>query len=211
MRPGQSEIYFLAGESLERIGASPQLEAARARGVEVLMLSDPIDHFWTATTLAFEGKPLRSLSQGDVDLSAIPLLDPAQEKASAPPPASAKVLVDALREALGEEVTDVRVSKRLTDSAVCLVAPRHGPDLGLDRLLQRHQPGMQAKPVLEINPQHELIAAMSRSVESAGKEQVCELAAFLLEEARILQGNAPADPSRFVAQLNRMMLKAIGG
>lgn len=210
MRPGQSEIYFLAGESLERIGASPQLEAARARGVEVLLLSDPIDHFWTAMSPSFEGKPLRSLSQGDVDLSAIPLLDPAREKSAAPQPANAKALVDALRQALSDAVTDVRVSKRLTESAVCLVAPRHGPDLGLDRLLQRHQPGMQAKPVLEINPEHELIAAMSRSIESASKEQICDLAAFLLEEARILQGNAPADPSRFVAQLNRMMLKAIG-
>jgi molecular chaperone HtpG len=210
MRPGQSEIYFLAGESLERIGASPQLEAARARGVEVLLLADPIDHFWTAMSPSFEGKPLRSLSQGDVDLSAIPLLDPAREKSAAPQPANAKALVDALRQALSDAVTDVRVSKRLTESAVCLVAPRHGPDLGLDRLLQRHQPGMQAKPVLEINPEHELIAAMSRSIESASKEQICDLAAFLLEEARILQGNAPADPSRFVAQLNRMMLKAIG-
>jgi molecular chaperone HtpG len=210
MRPGQSEIYFLAGESLERIAASPQLEAARARGVEVLLLSDPIDHFWTAVGPSFDGKPLRSLSHGDVDLSAIPLLDPAREKSAVSQPANAKALVDALRQALSDAVTDVRVSKRLTESAVCLVAPRHGPDLGLDRLLQRHQPGVQAKPVLEINPEHELIAAMSRSIESASRDQITDLAAFLLEEARILQGNAPADPSRFVAQLNRMMLKAIG-
>ena len=74
MRPGQTEIYYLAGESLDRLKASPQLEAAAARGVEVLLLADPVDSFWTSLPLNFEDKTLRSLSQGEVDLSAVPLL-----------------------------------------------------------------------------------------------------------------------------------------
>jgi molecular chaperone HtpG len=211
MRPGQSEIYFLAGEDLPRISASPQLEAARARGVEVLLLSDPIDHFWTAMSLSFDGKPFRSLSQGDVDLSGIETLAKPDDRAAKPvAEASTKQLVDVLRKALGDAVTDVRPSKRLTESAVCLVAPRDGPDLGLDRMLQRHQRGGESKPVLEINPQHELIAAMSRCMEAGGEQAVSGLATFLLDEARILQGATPGDPARFVTDLNRMMLKALG-
>ena len=210
MKPGQSHIYFLAGENLERVKASPQLEGARARGVEVLLLTDPIDHFWTAMSPSFEGKPLKSLSQGDVDLSAISLTEPAKEGA-VPPPAAAdiKQLVDALRKALGDTVTDVRESKRLTDSAVCLVAAREGPDLGLDSLLQRHQRGAEAKPVLEINPNHALIAAISKR--ATAEDEMPDIARFLLDEARILQGTIPDDPGRFSAHMNRVMLKALGG
>src|SRR5690606_30957773 len=121
MRPNQNEIYFLAGEDPSRLAGSPQLEAARARGVEVLLLTDPIDHFWTSLSLKFEGKPFRSLSQGEVDLTAIPLLDESKAAEKEAEGTQVKALVDALRTALGEAVTDVRASKRLTESAVCLV------------------------------------------------------------------------------------------
>ena len=210
LRPNQKEIYFLAGDDVGRLAASPQLEAARARGVEVLLLTDAIDHFWTALGLTFEGKPFRSLSQGEVDLTAIPLLDESRSKEKPAESVDVKALVDALRTALGDAVTDVRASKRLTESAVCLVAPRGGPDLGLDRLLQRQQPGSKSRPVLEINPNHPLIDAIGRQITEKGKDEAAEWARLLFDEARILEGDAPADPAGFAARINRMMLKALG-
>lgn len=209
MRPNQNEIYFLAGEDIGRLAASPQLEAARARGIEVLLLTDPIDHFWTSLAPKFEGKQFRSLSQGEVDLSAIPLLEESKAQEKEPEGVDVKALVDALRNALGDLVTDVRASKRLTDSAVCLVAPRGGPDLGLDRLLQRQQQGFNSKPVLEINPTHPLIAAIGRRIAEKGKDEAQEWARLLFDEARILEGEAPTNPSEFAARMNRMILAAL--
>ncbi|MCL4767813.1 MAG: molecular chaperone HtpG [Hyphomicrobiaceae bacterium] len=210
LRPNQTEIYFLAGESLDRLAASPQLEAARARGVEVLLLTDPIDHFWTVLGMKFEGRPFRSLSQGEVDLTSISLTDDSKAADTPAKDADVKGLIDGLRAALGDAVTDVRASKRLTESVVCLVAPRGGADLGLDRLLQRQQPGANPKPVLEVNPGHPLITAIGRRIAETGKEEAAELARLLLDEARILEGETPADPADFVARMNRMMLRALG-
>lgn len=210
LRPNQKEIYFLAGDDVGRLAASPQLEAARARGVEVLLLTDAIDHFWTALGLTFEGKPFRSLSQGEVDLTAIPLLDESRSEERPAESLDVKALVDALRTALGDAVTDVRASKRLTESAVCLVAPRGGPDLGLDRLLQRQQPGGKSRPVLEINPNHPLINAIGRRITEKGRDEAAEWARLLFDEARILEGDTPADPAGFAARINGMMLKALG-
>ncbi len=210
VRPNQKEIYFLAGDDLGRLAASPQLEAARARGIEVLLLTDPIDHFWTSLDLKFEGMSFRSLSQGEVDLSVIPLLDESKAAEKEAEGVDVRALVDALRAALSEAVTDVRASKRLTESAVCLVAPRGGPDLGLDRLLQRQQTGVTSRPVLEINPNHPLITAIGRRIADRGKDEAAEWAQLLLDEARILEGDTPADPASFATRMNRMMLKALG-
>ncbi len=210
LRPNQKEIYFLAGDDIGRLAASPQLEAARARGVEVLLLTDAIDHFWTALGLTFDGKPFRSLSQGEVDLSAIPLTDEAKAEEQAAESLDVKGLVDALRKALADAVTDVRASKRLTESAVCLVAPRGGPDLGLGRLLQRQQPGGNSRPVLEINPNHPLIRAIGRRIAENGTEEAAEWAHLLLDEARILDGDPPIDPAAFATRMNGLMLKALG-
>jgi len=210
MRPNQKEIYFLAGDDVGRLASSPQLEAARARGVEVLLLTDAIDHFWTALGLTFDGKPFRSLSQGEVDLSAIPLTDEAKAQEQAAESLDVKGLVDALRKALEDAVTDVRASKRLTESAVCLVAPRGGPDLGLGRLLQRQQPGGKSRPVLEINPNHPLIRAIGRRIAENGGAEAAEWAHLLLDEARILDGEPPVDPAAFATRVNSLMLKALG-
>jgi molecular chaperone HtpG len=211
LRPNQTDIYYLVGESLDRLKSSPQLEAVRARGVEVLLLTDPIDNFWTALNLGFEGKPLKSLSKGEVDLSLIPSLDQTAAAAGDVGDPNVKVLLDALRSALGEAVTDVRASRRLVESAVCLVAPRHGPDLGLERLLQRQQRGVDVKPVLEVNPNHPLVKAVATRVAQADAEETRELASLLFDQAMILEGELPAQPAAFVTRLNRIMLKALGG
>jgi molecular chaperone HtpG len=211
LRPNQTDIYYLVGESLDRLKSSPQLEAARARGIEVLLLTDPIDHFWTGLNLGFEGKPLKSLSKGEVDLSLIPLMDQSARAAEGDRDPETQRLLDALRSALDEHVSDVRVSRRLVESAVCLVAPRHGPDLGLERLLHRQQRGADIKPVLEVNPRHALVNAVARSIKQADAEEIRELALLLFDQAVILEGEVPAEPTTFVARLNRVMLKALDG
>lgn len=128
LKPNQTAIYYLIGDNLERLKASPKLEAARARGAEVLLLTDHVDAFWTSMPLGYQGKPLKSLSQGDVDFGLIPLLEQPAEPAVAKARAvDEAVTVAAIKAVLGERVSDVRASQRLTDSAACLVAAGAGP------------------------------------------------------------------------------------
>ena len=209
LKENQTAIYYLAGDSLDRLKASPQLEAARARGIEVLLLTDPIDNFWTAGVPGFEGKPLKSLTHGDVDLSLVPLL----EEAKPAPEAAAEdgeALLGRLREALKDKVSEVVASKRLVESPVCLVAPNQGPDRGLDKLLARQDRAVGLKPVLEINTGHPLVAAVSRRIGMASGEEAEDLAMLLLDQAHILDGETPADPALFVKRMNRLVLAGLG-
>jgi len=208
MREGQTDIYYLVGESLDRLRSSPQLEAAKERGVEVLLLADPVDAFWTTANPKFGDKALKSLSQGDVDLSAIPLKEDAA-KAKAEPPKDVGDLISSLKAALGEEVDDVKVSQRLVSSPACLVATAHGPDRTLERMLQRQQRGINAKPILEINPSHPLIAAIDRARIATDLGVVDDLAHLLLDQARIVEGELPSDLARFTERLNRYLVAGL--
>src|SRR5262249_18131262 len=153
LKPNQTEIYYLVGESVDRLKANPKLEAARARGIEVLLLTDPVDAIWTSMTFDFEGKPLKSLSQGEVDFSLLPLAPPAAgaegEAASAAAVDEAAVIA-AVKAALVERVSEVRASQRLTDSPACLVAVKGGFDRELERLLAKQNRGLGVKPILEL-------------------------------------------------------------
>ena len=208
LRPNQTEIYYLTGDSLERLAASPQLEAAHARGIEVLLMTDPIDSFWVTMRAEFEGKPLRSLSQGDVDISLVPLLDSATPAAETS--GKAAVLAVRIKEALDGAVSNVKVSNRLVSSAVCLVAPSAGPDLALDRLLSRQDRGFGVKPVLEINPGHPLVAALAEAGPDIDSAEVSDISHLLFDQALILDGQPPADPARFTATLNRLAVRGLG-
>lgn len=204
LKPNQTEIYYLAGESAERLKANPKLEAARARGIEVLLLSDPIDAFWTVMPQEFEGKPLRSLSQGDVDFGLIPLLDADTEKAEDKVAADDEAaIVKTVKEALGDKVSDVRASQRLTESAACLVAAAQGRDRELERLLARSNRGTGAKPILELNMRHELVKAV------AGRDDAADIANLLLDQAHILDGEAPPDPAAFAKRLNAFLVRGL--
>ena len=208
MRPGQSEIYYLVGDSLERLKASPQLEAASARGVEVLLLADPVDSFWTSQPIKFDGRALRSLSQGDVDLSAVPLVGEARDET---PAEDLGALLAAFKAALGDAVSDVKPSKRLVTSAACLVASGAGPDLALDRLLQRRQEGAGLKPVLEINPAHALVKAAARKQAEGLAGDVADIGCLLFDQARVLGGELPIDPAKFAERLNRLVARGLAG
>src|SRR5437588_4596538 len=206
LKPNQTEIYFLVGDSIERLKSNPRLEAASARGIEVLLLTDAVDAFWTSARLEFEGKPLKSLSQGDLNLDLIPLIDEKAKDTSEPAIDEAKTIA-VIKASLGDRVTDVRASTRLTTSVSCLVAGSHGPDRELERLLLQQNRGSRTKPILEINLRHPLVAAIAKA--GAEAKTADDLSLLLLEQAQILDGELPEDPAAFAARLNRLVLQGV--
>jgi molecular chaperone HtpG len=213
MKPGQDAIFTISGENLEALKASPQLEACRAKGVEVLLLSDPIDEFWMPAVHAYKDKPFRSLTRGDVDLSKIesPEKEGGESEASAVADDAMDRLIAVLKARLGDKVQDVRRSSRLTESAVCLVAEEHGMDLRLERFLKQHQQLDQlSKRVLEINPRHGLIKEMARAADDDGqKEALGDLAELLLDQARIVEGEPVPDPGAFSRRMSAFLTKGL--
>jgi molecular chaperone HtpG len=207
LKPNQTEIYYLAGDSIDRLKSNPKLEAAKSRGIEVLLLTDPVDAFWTSTPTDFDGKPLKSLSQGDLDLDLIPRVDE-ESKDDAKPETDEAATIAVIKDALGDRVSDVKASTRLTTSASCLVAGGHGPDRELERMLAMQNRGAGTKPILEINLRHPLVAAIAQADKAAGGD-AADLSFLLLEQAQILDGELPEDPAAFASRLNRLVLRGI--
>ncbi len=212
LKPNQTEIYYLVGDSIERLKSNPKLEAARARGIEVLLLTDSVDAFWSAMPLDFEGKRLKSLSQGEVDFSQVPLIEKEAKPDEADQDKAAiddATIVATVKLALGDRVSDVRASQRLTDSAACLVAGGAGPDRELERLLARHNRSSGVKPVLEINMRHILVKALARAKMEERDTDIADISALLLEQAQILDGEVPEDAAAFTARLNRLIMRGL--
>ncbi|MBN9066375.1 MAG: molecular chaperone HtpG, partial [Rhizobiales bacterium] len=208
MKEGQKAIFFMTGDDRARLEASPQLEGFKARGIEVLLLTDPVDSFWVTITPEHEGKPFKSVTQGAADLSDIPPLDDAV-KPSAETPSDIATFIAFVKTTLGDAVSDVKASDRLTESAVCLVAPEHGPDRQFERLLNAAgRLDKAAKPILEINPRHGRIVALAKlgKEEQAFKEDAAHL---LYDEARVLDGDKPADARAFSERLARVVARSL--
>jgi molecular chaperone HtpG len=199
MKEGQDTIWFLAGDDADALAKSPQIEGFRARGIEVLLMPDPIDAFWPERLGTYEGKTLRSVTQAGDSL--------AEKDGEAPPDVSN--LLAAFRTALGDAVSDVRATGRLTDSAVVLSAGA-GPDLQMQRMLRRSGRGGPAMPpVLEVNPTHPLIAALHARQESKdkplGQEEIADIACSLLDLARVQEGDLPRDPAGFGRRITALL------
>jgi len=208
LRPNQTAVYYIAGDDLTRLKSSPHLEGFRARGIEVLLLTDPVDTFWVVPSAGFDGKPFKSVTQGAADLALISYLDAAQTAAPATSE-PVKEFLAFLKGTLGEAVAEVRASDRLTDSAVCLVAPDKGPDRALERLLAgAGRLTSASKPVLEVNPQHELIAALA-ALGEADRTFKEDAAHLLFEEARLLDGDRPGDARSFSDRLARVLKRGV--
>jgi molecular chaperone HtpG len=205
LKENQTAIYYLAGEDTVKAAASPQLEGYRARDIEVLLFTDPVDSFWVRTAMGFDGKPFKSVTQGAADLDLIPVKDapPKNDKADA----ATATLIVALKQALGDKVKDVRNSKRLTDSAVCLVADGE-LDRTLEKLLSRQKDsGVNVSaPVLEINAAHPLIIALEKVAEKAGHD-FTDAAQLLLDQAHVLEGEPLGDPAGFARRMSSVMTK----
>ena len=198
MKEGQEAIHFLLGDDPAALAHSPQLEGFRAKGVEVLLLSDGIDAFWPERLAEFEGKPIRSVTQGMVDLSKIAGAPEAGEASGEA--ADVAELLARLKEALKDEVGEVRATDRLVESAVVLAAPQYGPDLQMQRMLRRAGRGSGAGlPVLEINPRHPLIRRLAEGV--ATDTALAEKAGLLLDLARVQDGDTPRDPAGFARRV----------
>jgi molecular chaperone HtpG len=196
MQPGQETIYYLGGDNADALRTSPQLEGFRAKEFEVLLLPDPIDAFWPDRLDAFDGKKLRSITQALEDLG----------KDEELPDIS--LLTSALKAALEGQVDDVRSTARLTESAVVLAASDKGPDLQMQRLMRRAGRAMgPALPVLEVNPKHKLIDALA--TRHADKEAIAEVAATLLDLARVQEGELPSDPAAFARRITRLLADSV--
>ena len=204
MKDGQEAIYYLIADDPDALNKSPQVEGFRARGLEVLLFTDQVDAFWPEQLGKFEEKALRSITQGAVDLARFP-----QEIEEAPG-SDVSALITALKAALLKDVSDVRTTDRLVESAIVLAAPNHGPDLHLQRLLRRAgRESGSALPVLEINPRHPLIQRLAARVDNS--LDIAEAAGTLLDLARVQDGDAPRDPMAFSRRIAGALADELAG
>lgn len=211
LRPNQTAIFYLVGDSATRLAVSPQLEGFRSRGIEVLLLSDPVDAFWVETAVGFDGKPFVSVTRGETDIASVPQVDGSTPPDAADVSAQVATLLAFMKQTLAEEVADVRASTRLRDSIACLVADESGPDMRLRQILQAHGKlsGPQ-KSVLEINPSHSLVEALAERLATGDdKDFVADAASLILDEARVMEGERPADATSFAARLTRVLQRAL--
>ena len=216
MKPGQEVIYTITGDDPQALARSPQLEGFAAKGVEVLLLSDPVDDFWLTSVPDYQGKPFKSVTRGGADLDKIARPDGEAEdkkgEAEAPGPAL-DALIAFVKLTLKDAVKDVRSSTRLTSSPVCLVADEGDLDIHLERLLkQQRQLDHSSARILEINPNHALIKALSDKVGDDGAGSLLEDAAWLLlDQARIIEGEPLPDAAAFSRRLSALVEKGLAG
>jgi molecular chaperone HtpG len=211
MKDGQDAIYYATGDDLAALKKSPQLEGFLAKGVEVLLLTDPIDEFWLPAVGEYQGKPFRSVTESAVDLSKIAGAAEAAPTEPAVPEGEMDKLIAAVKLVLGEAVSDVRMSERLTDSPVCLVAEAGQMSMHLEKLLRAHRQLEQDFPrVLEINPRHALIKGLAARIAGGGAgPEVDDVAHLLLDQARIVEGEPPADPAAFARRMAAVMTRGL--
>jgi molecular chaperone HtpG len=212
MKEGQDAIYTITGDDLAALKKSPQLEGFVAKGVEVLLLTDPIDEFWVSAVPRYKEKEFRSVASAGADLDKVQAAPGAEEsKPDAAPAGDITVLVEALKQSLGDKVKDVKPSERLTTSAVCLVADAGDMSMHLEKLLRAHgQAQAERARILEINPRHGLIKGLAAKVKANGTgPDLDDMAALLLDQARIVEGEPPADPVDFAQRLAAVMERGL--
>jgi molecular chaperone HtpG len=205
MKEGQEKIYVLTAETLTAAKASPHLEVFKKKGIEVLLLTDRIDEWMLSQLNAFEEKELQSVAKGAVDLGK--LEDEAEKKQQQEVAEQYKPLVEKVQAVLGERVKEVRTTARLTDSPACLVMDEHDMSATLQRLLkQAGQKAPESKPILEINPNHPLVARMQSALASDEHSRIEDLAHVLLDNATLAEGGNLEDPAAYVGRINKLLL-----
>jgi len=216
MKEGQDAIYYITGENLDSLLKSPQLEGFAAKGVDVLLLTDPVDEFWLSMVPDFKGKPLKSATRGGADLDKIAKADKGSgeaDESEAKPVVDTGALIALIKLTLKDEIKDVRTSNRLTTSAVCLVADENDIDMHMERLLKQHgQLDRSTTRILEINPDHPMIRTLVEQVGKDGADEKLETAAhLLLDQARIIEGEPLPDPAAFAARMAKMVELGVSG
>ena len=212
MKEGQDAIYFITAENHQAASHSPHLEVFRKNGIEVLLMSDRVDEWMMAYFTEFDGTPFKSVAKGDIDLSVLKPTDtdsPEEDGDSKTSEETAQTLdtdlLKKIQDTLTDQVSEVRTSQRLTDSASCLVLGEQEMALHLQRLLQ--QAGQEipdSRPVLELNADHPLVHLLQ---EEEGEEAFSDLSLMLYEQALLSEGGSLTDPAGFVRRVNKLMLR----
>lgn len=203
MQAGQDKVYFLTGESYAQVKNSPHLEVFRKKGIEVLLLTDRIDEWLMSYLTDFDGKSFVDVARGDLDLGA---LDTAEDKQAQDEVAKSKeALVTRLKTALGDQVADVRVSHRLTDSPAILAIGEQDLGLQMRQILEASgQKVPDSKPVFEINPAHSLVEKLDAE---ANEERFTDLSLILFDQAALAAGDSLKDPAAYVQRLNKLLVE----
>lgn len=202
MKPGQKEIYFVIADSFAAAKSSPHLEVLRSKGVEVLLLSDRVDEWLVDHLREFDGKQLRNVARGELDIDAVQSDEEKQQRETLSKEHAA--LVERMKKTLQERVSDVRVTNRLADSPACLVLGQHDLGAQMRRILEAAgQKAPDAKPVLEINVTHPLLQRIESTEEAVAFD---DLSMLLFEQATLADGGQLAEPAAFVQRLNRLLL-----
>ena len=207
MKKDGKHIYYITGENAEKVKRSPQLEGFKSKGIEVLFLTDPVDDFWLQMVNQYDDKILQSVTRGSADLDEAE--NDKDKKEDKNPEIEA--LLNILKVNLGTEIKDARLSKRLTTSAVCLVADDGDMDMHMERILKMHkmEEAQNSSRILEINPDNALIKALAKSAVKEGSvEALKDASLLLLDQAKILEGELPEDVTAFTARLAKIMQSA---
>ena len=202
MKDGQEAIYYITADSFAAAQHSPHLEIFRKKGIEVLLLSDRVDEWMLGGLTEFDGKKLQSIAKGDLDLGK--LEDEAEKEAKKQVEDAAKELIEKVKATLGEQVKEVRVTHRLTDSPACLVAGQNDLSGNLERMLKAAgQKTPESKPTLEINPTHGLIERLKAEKDDA---KFNDLTHLLFDQALLAEGGQLNDPASFVKRMNSLLI-----
>jgi molecular chaperone HtpG len=214
MKEGQDCIYYLTGERLEIMRSDPKLEGFQSRGIEVLLLNDHVDDFWLSLVHEYGGKPLKSITRADIDLSNIASdistndskINDKKEEADA-----LKQLTDRIKEVLGSKVEAVRTTNKLGESPACLAVKEGAMDMRLERfLIEQKQLQTASAKILEINPKHAVIQRLLNCMQqSASAQEITEISWMLYDQAKIIEGEPLDDPAAFIKRLNNYVVKAV--
>ncbi|UJP04272.1 MAG: molecular chaperone HtpG [Nitrosomonas sp.] len=200
MKEGQEKIYYVTADSLKAAKNSPHLEVFRKKGIEVLLLSDRVDEWLVSNLTEFEGKPLQSVAKGGLDLGN--LEDETEKEEREKETSAFQELTEKMKQTLSEQVKDVRVTFRLTESPACLVADTYDMSGNLERLLKSAGQNVpHAKPILEINPHHPIVQRLKNEVENFE-----DWGHLLFDQALLAEGGQLEDPAAFVKRLNELLL-----
>jgi molecular chaperone HtpG len=201
MQPEQDVIYYITADSFAAAQHSPHLEIFRKKGIEVLLMSDRVDEWLLGSLTEFDGKKLQSIAKGDLDLGK--LESETEKEIQKKIEEESKTLVEKIKQTLGSQVKDVRVTHRLTDSPACLVSDAHDLSGNLARILKAAgQNAPESKPILEINPNHKLV----KRLETESTETVfADLTHVLFDQALLAEGGTLEDPASFVKRMNSLI------
>lgn len=207
MKEGQDKIYYIAAENFNTAKSSPHLEVFRKKGIEVLLLSDRVDEWLMSHLHDFDGKPFQDVGKGELDLGK---LDSDEEKKAQEEVAEQlKPLLERVKTALGEQVAEVRVTHRLTDSPACVVVAEHDMGAQMRRILEAAgQKLPDSKPIFEINPEHALVKKLEQE---SSESRFSDLAHILFDQANLAEGAQLADPAAYVQRLNKLLLELHAG